>query len=590
MEALNTLPAATAPAAELITNNLDIWTSAIQTKSASGRGSSKKLDLYGIKKLRELILELAVRGKLVPQDPNDEPASVLLDRIAAKKARLVKEKKIKKQEPQPPIGNEEIPFVLPETWELRRFIDVLDFSGGGQPPKSVFSDEQLDGYVQLIQIRDLGPKPQPVYVPKDKVSKFCTANDVMVGRYGASVGKVFWGKDGAYNVALIKIHNDFDAYTNGFVYLLLKSPLGQSLFGGISRSAQDGFSKNDIAPRVIPVIPIEEQHRIVAKVDELMALCDQLEQQTEASIDAHATLVETLLATLTDSSDAVELEKNWTRIADHFDTLFTTEHSIDQLKQTVLQLAVMGKLVPQDPNDEPAAVLLEKIADEKARLVKEKKIKKQKPLPPIGEDEKPFALPEGWQLARLGDLTSKLGSGSTPRGGKSAYVEKGIPFLRSQNVWNDGLRMDDIAFIPRETHQKMDKTQVAPGDVLLNITGASLGRSTIFPEELIEANVSQHVTIIRLLEGQMNRFVHLGILSPMVQRLVWGRQVGMAIEGLSKKVLEMFEFPIPPLAEQHRIVAKIDQLMSLCDQLKVNLQHAQRTQLQLTDAIVEQAI
>ena len=136
----------------------------------------------------------------------------------------------------------------------------------------------------------------------------------------------------------------------------------------------------------------------------------------------------------------------------------------------------------------------------------------------------------------------------------------------------------------------MVNTHVFPNDVLLNITGASLGRSTIFPENLITANVSQHVTIIRLLEERMCEFVHLGIKSPLVQRLVWGRQVGMAIEGLSKKVLEQFEFPVPPLAEQHRIVAKVDELMALCDQLKTRLADAQTTQHHLADAVVENAL
>ena len=142
-----------------------------------------------------------------------------------------------------------------------------------------------------------------------------------------------------------------------------------------------------------------------------MSLCDQLEQQTETSLAAHTTLVENLLATLTSSTDAAELEQNWHRIAEYFTTLFTTEESIDQLKQTVLQLAVMGKLVPQNPNDEPASVLLEKIAAEKAQLIKEKKIKKQKALPPIGEDEKPFELPVGWEWCRLLTLYSTISWG-----------------------------------------------------------------------------------------------------------------------------------------------------------------------------------
>ncbi|MFC1602691.1 restriction endonuclease subunit S [Pseudomonadota bacterium] len=260
----------------------------------------------------------------------------------------------------------------------------------------------------------------------------------------------------------------------------------------------------------------------------------------------------------------------------------TSHHGIQKLRQLILELAVRGKLVPQDANDEPASVLLERIAERKEKLIKEKKIKKQKLLPPVTEEEKPFELPPGWAIERVGNLTEKLGSGSTPRGGKTAYVDDGIPFLRSQNIWSDGIKLEDIAYIPQETHDNMDNTKVYPGDVLLNITGASLGRSTIFPEELSEANVSQHVTIIRLLEKNMGRFMHLGILSPMIQRFVWGRQVGMAIEGLSKKVLEMFEFPIPPLAEQYRIASKVEELMALCDQLE----HRQENQQQAHQTLV----
>jgi len=583
------MAASNSPAEKLITENLDIWTSAIKKRGSQGRGSSKKIELYGIKKLRELILELAVRGLLVPQDPNDEPASVLLEKIAAEKEQLIKDGKIKKQKALPEISEDEKPFVLPNGWGFSRFSDVLDFSGGSQPPKSTFSDSPLDDYVQLIQIRDLGPSPQPVFVPKDLVSKFCTPNDVMVGRYGASVGKVFWGKDGAYNVALIKMHNEFNVYSQAFLHLIMLSPVGQSFFTGMSRSAQAGFSKADIAGKILPIPPQKEQPRIVAKVDELMALCDQLEQQTESSLSAHQTLVETLLNTLL-NADQNSFDQTWKRIAQHFDVLFTTEHSIDQLKQTFLQLAVMGKLVPQDPNDEPASVLLEKIAAEKEQLIKDKVIKKQKPLPPISEDDKPFELPKGWEFARLGDLTTRIGSGSTPRGGQSAYEDSGIIFLRSQNVWNDGLRLNDTAYISEETHQKMSNTHVYPGDVLLNITGASLGRSIIFPKELVEANVSQHVTIIRLIEQNMGSFVHMGILSPLVQRLVWGRQVGMAIEGLSKKVLELFEFPVPPLAEQTRIIEKVSQFMDICDSLKLQIQQSNITQIHIADAIADSAL
>jgi len=168
-------------------------------------------------------------------------------------------------------------------------------------------------------------------------------------------------------------------------------------------------------------------------------------------------------------------------------------YGIKKLRELILDLALRGKLVPQDPNDEPASVLLEKIADEKVRLIKEGEIKKELPLPEITEEEKPYRLPHGWEFARLGNITNKIGSGSTPRGGSTAYVNYGIPFLRSQNVWNHNLEMDDVAYISKETHEKMSNTVVEENDILLNITGASLGRCAIYPIGAGEANVSQHV-------------------------------------------------------------------------------------------------
>ncbi|MBU4230184.1 MAG: restriction endonuclease subunit S, partial [Proteobacteria bacterium] len=243
-------------------------------------------------------------------------------------------------------------------------------------------------------------------------------------------------------------------------------------------------------------------------------------------------------------------------------------YGIKKLRELILELAVRGMLVEQNPNDEPASVLLERIAKEKGRLTKEGKIKKQPPLPEINEEERPFELPEGWRFVRLGELTTRIGSGSTPRGGKSAYEEKGIPFLRSQNIWNHGLELEEVVYISDDTHQKMSNTVVEPNDILLNITGASLGRCTVYPEGIGEANVSQHVSIIRPTDSGTRFYLHLCILSPYTQSLVWDRQVGMAREGLSKKVLELFELPIPPLAEQHRIVAKVDELMALCDRLE----------------------
>ena len=585
----------------LITDNIDVWTSAIKTKSASGRGSSKKIEFYGIKKLRELILELAVHGKLVPQDPTDEPASVLLERIAEEKAQLVKEKKIKKSKQLPEISDVEKSFFLPTGWEWAYLQDLTTYIQRGKSPTYAES-----GFVQVVSqkcVQNSGfDLTAARYVTDDCLEKYqeeryLQDNDILWNSTGTgTVGRA----NVITNIPEKRIVADSHVtvirptnFYSRFLWCFIMAPGIQSriqpdhenaLVSGSTKQVE--LNTSSVISVIVPVAPQQEQHRIVAKVDELMALCDQLEQQTETSIEAQQTLVEVLLNTLTSSTDTQELMQNWQRISEHFDTLFTTEKSIDTLKQTILQLAVMGKLVPQEPNDEPASKLLERITAKKSQLIADKKIKKQEALPPITEEEKPFELPSGWECERLGNLASRLGSGSTPRGGQSAYVDKGVIFLRSQNVWNDGLKLDDTAYISDETHLKMSNTCVYPKDVLLNITGASLGRSTIFPAELITANVSQHVTVIRLIDTSMCHFLHLGIQSPLVQKLVWGRQVGMAIEGLSKKVLEQFEFPVPPLKEQARIMNKVEELMAVCDQLKSQLNQTQQTQLNLSDGIV----
>ncbi|HCM0809538.1 TPA: restriction endonuclease subunit S [Vibrio parahaemolyticus] len=575
----------------LITEHIDIWASAVKTKSTSGRGSSKKLELYGVKKLRELILELAVRGKLVPQDPNDEPASLLLERIAAEKARLVKEKKIKKPKPLPKILTNEVNFSLPPSWQWTHFSNILDFSGGGQPPKSYFSEEKKEGFVQLIQIRDLGPNPQPVYIPREKASKFCTENDVMVGRYGASVGKVFWGKDGAYNVALIKIHNDFNAYTPNFIHLLLRSPLGQSLFGGISRSAQDGFSKKDIEHKLIPYLSIAEQHRIVAKVDELMTLCDQLEQQTEASIEAHQVLVTTLLDTLTNSADADELMQNWARISEHFDTLFTTEESIDQLKQAILQLAVMGKLVPQDPSDEPAAELLKRIAEEKAQLVKEKKIKKEKALPPISEDEKPFELPSGWEWCRFGSLFKSFSNGLYKPA--KFYTDAGVISLRMYNIQDGKIDFEGAKRVEVEPNE-LEQFLLEKGDLLINRVNSKelVGKTAIIPqldEPLVYESMNMRAKpFTNYLSAE---YLNLFMMTALAQQSISSfakEAIGQA--SINQGQVSSMAIPLPTFNEQKRIVLKINELLVICEELKARLKESQTTQLLLTDAIVEQAV
>ncbi|EJG2025255.1 restriction endonuclease subunit S [Vibrio parahaemolyticus] len=583
----------------LITEQIDIWTSAVKTRSTSGRGSSKKLELYGVKKLRELILELAVRGKLVPQDPNDEPASVLLERIAAEKAKLVKEKKIKKLKALPIIEECEKPFSLPQGWEWVRLGEVGNIFNGNSVSARVKEQKYMSSEgLPFIATKDVGYGFDgfdylngvhiPIGEPKFKIAK---KNAVLICAEGGSAGKkcgiaehdICFGNKLFANELYGNIHPKFilSNYLTPYFYAQFSKSM-TGIIGGIAASK--------FVELLVPLPSIHEQHRIVAKVDELMALCNQLEQQTEASIEAHQVLVTTLLDTLTNSADADELMQSWARISEHFDTLFTTEESIDQLKHTILQLAVMGKLVPQDPSDEPAAELLKRIAKEKAQLVKEKKIKKQKALPPIAEDEKPFELPSGWEWCRTGEAGNiQLGRQRSPKDHSGPHM---IPYLRVANVLDNRIDTSDVKemnFTPEE--QKIYRLEY--GDILLN-EGQSkelVGRPAMFKNEV--SNACFQNTLLRFKaynnispEYSLLYFRHC-LYSGRFQRAV-KQTTNMA--HLSAARLLPIEFPLPPAKEQLRVVAKTNQLLTLCDQLKQLLNNSQQTQLQLTNTIVEQVM
>lgn len=216
-------------------------------------------------------------------------------------------------------------------------------------------------------------------------------------------------------------------------------------------------------------------------------------------------------------------------------------------------------------------------------------IKKEKEIPQINEDELPFQTPNGWSWVRLRDVTTKIGSGSTPRGGRSVYETAGIPFIRSQNVWNTGLKLDDVAYIPKHIHAKMKGTKVLPGDILLNITGASIGRTSLVPDDFKEGNVSQHVSIIRTVCSEISSFIYIFLMSPYLQNKIMDVQVGISREGLSKKNMELFVIPIPPISEQYRIIQKVKKLMSYCDELEEKFKENQKNSELLMDAVLKEA-
>ncbi|EOX4928822.1 MULTISPECIES: restriction endonuclease subunit S [Vibrio] len=578
----------------LITEHIDIWTSAVKAKSTSGRGSSKKLELYGVKKLRELILELAVRGKLVPQDPNDEPASVLLERIAAEKAKLVKAKKIKKQKSLGQVSKDEELFDTPTGWAWTRISEIAEIS----PRNSTTDDDAEVSFVPmpLITTNYDGSHGSEKRIWKE-IKKGYTHfqdGDIALAKitpcFENSKAAVFSGLEGGVGAGTTELHVArplSDCINPLFVLLYLKAPIflkvGETKMTGSAgqkRVPKDFFSENPL-----PFPPSNEQHRIVAKVDELMTLCDQLEQQTEASIEAHQVLLTTLLDTLTNSVDADELMQNWARISEHFDTLFTTEESIDQLKQTILQLAVMGKLVPQDPSDEPASELLKRIAEEKAQLLKDKKIKKQKALPPIAEDEKPFELPNGWEWCRFGNVaTSRLGKMLD----KSKNVGAPLPYLRNTNVQWHKFDLDDVKLMKIEDSER-EEFLVLPGDLLI-CEGGEPGRCAIWEDEKQEIYFQKALHRARPLGQCLPEYLQVCLTVDATNGVLDNYFTGATIKHFVGAKLNSYIHPLPPVEEQKRIVNKISDLIKICEQLKCLLRQSQTTQLHLTDAIVEQAV
>jgi len=578
----------------LITDHMDVWTSALRQKTnGAGRGNhSAKHSLHGIKKLRELILELAVQGKLVPQEPNDEPASVLLENIAREKARLIKEGKIKKQDPLPEITDDEKVFELPSGWVWVRLGSIGETNIGlTYSPKDISdigtpvlrSNNVQKGKLNLTDLVRVNIELKNSVIVQEGDLLICARNGskALVGKTAQVTGLPEEMAFGAFMAI-------FRSLVNDYVLCFINSPLFRKMIDDVNTTTINQITQNNLKTTMFPLPPLAEQQRIVAKVDELMAICEQLEQQQTESNDAHQTLVEKLLATLTNATNQDEFVEAWQRIAKNFDILLTTEQSIDLLKQKILQLAVIGKLVPQNPNDEPASVLLEKIAKEKARLIKEGKIKKEKPLPEIGEDEKPFELPQGWEWTRLGSFSEIKGGKRLPAGHSFSPIETPFIYIQVTNMKDGGIMRDNLKYLSRETQAEISQYTIFKSDLYITIAG-TIGFVGIVPDYFDCMNLTENAAKIVFIHIDKT-WLQKSLSSETLQRQFTDKTNQLAQPKLALHRIASSCIALPPLAEQQRIVAKVDELMALCDTLKACIRDAQTTQIQLADAIVEQAV
>ena len=581
---------------EVITDHLDVWTSTLLTKSAVGRGSNGKLEAYGIKKLRELILELAVRGKLVPQDPNDEPASELLDRIAQDKARLLAEGECYKTPTMLEITDEETPFVIPSSWEWVRLGDLGPIFNGNSISERVKEAKYTgnEGGLPFIATKDVGYGWQPldykngVSIPVGEPNfKVAHQAAVLICCEGGSAGKKcgITNRDICFGNKLYAL-DPLAGVSSNFLLANYLTPTFFAQFTAKMTGIIGGISLANFNQLLVPLPPVNEQDRIVAKVDELMALCDQLEQQQTDSLTAHQTLVETLLGALTRVESQQEFSAAWARIASHFEILFASEASIDQLKQSILQLAVMGKLVPQIPNDEAVGKLLARIAKERQSILgRAAKITVEEGAA-LG-----FDIPDSWRWQPLGNLlTFGPTNGISPQ---AVDFETSVRSLTLSATTSGRFKGEHFKFIAEEIPADSD-LWLRKGDLLVQrgntieyvgVPAVYQGEPNqfVYPDLMMKLRVSSELSV---------DFIHLAMSHIQAREYLRTRATGTSgtMPKINQTTLRSLPIPIPPYAEQKRIVAKVDELMALCDTLKARLTDAQAIQLHLADAVVEQAV
>jgi len=491
--------------------------------------------------LRNSILQETICGRLVPQDPNDEPASALLNRIREEKKQLVKAGKLKKKDlEETPISEDEKPFDIPDSWEWCKLGWIGDWGAGATPAKG--NPEYYDngtipwlrtGELNNAFVYDSEIKVTPKALEKCSL-RMCNVGDVLIAMYGATIGKVaIAGIELTTNQACCAC-TPYEIYNKYLLYYLMASKKTFIEMG--EGGAQPNISREKIIAFPFPLPPLAEQKRIVAKIEELLPKVEEYGKAQE------------------------ELDK-------------LNEELPEKLKKSVLQEAISGKLVPQDPNDEPASVLLERIREEKKRLVKVGKLKKKDlEETPISEDEKPFEIPESWEWVRLSSISKTITKGTTPRGGKVAYSAAGIGFLRAENVVGfDKLDLSSMKYVTDEEHKGfLSRSILEANDLLITIAG-TLGRTALVRECDLPLNANQAVSLVRLVNAKTLSLLYVIYVlnAPSVQIILTNQKKVTAIPNLTLEIIGDCIIPLPPLAEQKRIVAKIKQLLHEIDKLKV---------------------
>jgi type I restriction enzyme S subunit len=540
-----------------------------------------------IPRLRRFILDLAVRGKLVEQDPDDEPAVELLKRIKVEKAELSDSGRRSNIGKISILIDSEMPYSIPENWVWVSFGDIMISRDGERIPVSK-------------EDRNTRSKIYDYYGASgviDKIDAYLFDKPLLlIGEDGANlinrstpIAFIARGKYWVNNHAHV-----LDGISEEFLQFIELHINAIDLKPFVTGTAQPKMNQAKMNSIPIALPPLAEQRRIVTKVDELMALCDQLQAAQTEREQSRDQLVAASLHSLNPPADdeaanTPEAQREHARfIFNHLPRLTTRPAHIKQLRQTILNLAVRGKLVPQDPNDEPAVELLKRIQDEKTRLFEDGEIKKQELLPDVDDEEAPFKLPKNWAWSCLGNVLIKLTDGthhSPPN-----LQEGDFKYVTAKNIKAEGVSLSGITYVSGEIHREIyARCNPVKGDILYIKDGATTGVVTI--NDLDEPfSMLSSVALLKLPSCLYNRLIVEFLRSPFFYDQMRGFMKGAAITRVTLKRMSPALIPLPPLTEQHRIVAKVDELMALCDQLETLLTSTAADSRHLLEAVLHEAL
>lgn len=551
-----------------------------------------------VPKLNEVILQLAVQGKLAAQDPHDEPAAELLKRIQAEKKRLVQEKKIKKSKPLPEIEKGERPFSIPDNWLWVRLPEIYSSIGQKKPDKTftyidVSSIDNVNGRISdelsIIAAKDAPSRARKLV--KNGTVIYSTVRPYLLNI--AIVDREF-EPEPIVSTAFAVMHPFAGVYNKFLYYYLRSKPFVEFVESQMTGMAYPAISDSKLNKGLFPLPPFAEQKRIVERVDTLLAQTRQLESQMATAVTTLSRLHGTAVQTLLSSTDADEFTANWQFIADNFDTFYDETYpeaalaNVAELKQAILQLAVQGKLTRQDPADEPASELLQRIAAEKKRLgIKSKK------LPEIGEGERPYALPDGWQWVRLDQLMLGIKAGKSPKAQSvpANYGEYGVLKV-SAVTWGKFQPEENKALLPGTPIDGVPHVKAEDFLISRANTAQLVGAVVLVKEDHPNLLLSDKTLRIDFASDVHKPFMIYALRAPWVRDVFESGAIGTSssMRNISQNKIRSAPIALPPLAEQKRIVTRVNTLLRLCDNLAVHLRQAQATNTALHDAVLEESL